>query len=204
MKIIKPYFEILTPIDNLRNYLKLIELAGRNCYKSESCITEESAEKFVSRICNVKKHESICEHSCLSVRLVADRAFLAEITRHRIAAYSVESQRYCSYDQAKFDSEVTFIEPFFFNHQLEEYGVWENSCQQSEQSYFKLIALGKNPEEARTVLPNCVKSDIIMSANFREWRHIFRLRCSETAHPQMRELMIPLRDKMHEILPELF
>ena len=203
MKIINPSFEILTPVDR-EAILKLIELAGRTCYKSEGAIHEGSAGPFVSKIANVFKHESVIEHASMTVKFVCDRGVTHELVRHRLAAYSQESTRYCNYSKDKFGQEITVIKPLFFGEETPMYSIWEASCKEAEVAYFALLDLGRSPQEARSVLPNSLKTEIVMTANLREWKHVFRLRCSDKAHPQIREIMVPLRDHMMDVLPEIF
>jgi thymidylate synthase (FAD) len=192
----------MTPI-NREAILKNIELAGRTCYKSEDKITEDSASKFV-RMLVKNGHEAMIEHQAITVKFVCDRGVSHEIVRHRIASFAQESTRYCNYSNDKFGSEITVIEPFFFDKDSEEYKVWWACCATAEVDYLRLLRLGRSPQEARSVLPNSLKTEIVVTMNVREWRHFFKLRCASTAHPQMRELAIPLFEEMKELLPELF
>jgi len=202
MKIIEPYHEILSEIDGGK-ILRNIELCGRVCYKSEDRITEGSAEKFVSMILK-SGHESVLEHEKVTVRIVCDRGVTHEIVRHRIASYSQESTRYCNYSKDKFGNEITFIRPFFWTDDEEEYKVWKETMQEIENAYNRLISLGAKPEEARSILPNSVKTEIMVTMNLREWRHFFRLRTSERAHPQMREVAVPLLEDFKKKIPVVF
>lgn len=202
MNIIKPYTEILSEIDGgamLRN----LELCGRICYKSEDRITDNSAEKFISMILK-SGHESVLEHEKITVRFVCDRGVSHEIVRHRIASYSQESTRYCNYSKDKFGNELTFIRPLFWAEDSEEYALWKSSMQQVEDSYNKLIAMGAKAEEARSILPNSIKTEIAVTMNLREWRHFFRLRTSQRSHPQMREVACELLEKMKNAVPLIF
>ncbi|MCM1524561.1 MAG: FAD-dependent thymidylate synthase [Ruminococcus sp.] len=202
MKIIPPGHEIISMTDPVQ-MLKNIELCGRVCYKSEDRITEESAEKFIRTIIK-SGHESVLEHEKITVRLVCDRGVTHEIVRHRIASYSQESTRYCNYTKDKFGGEITFIRPFFWNEDGEKYAVWKNTMQEIENAYMKLTELGAKPEEARSILPNSVKTEIVITMNIREWRHFFRLRTAERAHPQMRECAVPLLEDFRSRIPALF
>ena len=202
MKIISPSYEILSPF--IRNSMRIVELAGRTCYKSEDKITDDSAAPFVSKICNVFKHESVIEHSIITVKFVCDRGVSHELVRHRLCAFSQESTRYCNYSKEKFGREITVIKPLFFEQDSPKYNAWGNAMQAAENAYFALIDLGASPQEARSVLPNSLKTEIVVSANWREWRHIFRMRTSEKAHPQMREIMRPLYNELQGLLPEIF
>jgi thymidylate synthase (FAD) len=202
MKIIKASAEIISHTPDLE---KSIELAGRTCYKSEDKITEDSAQEFIERIKNFK-HESVLEHGAITVRFVVDRGVSHELVRHRLASFSQESTRYCNYSKDKFGNEITVIdpEPAFgpvFSYRKE---VWFRQCAYAEQSYFQMIEQGASPQEARSVLPNSLKTEVVMTANPREWRHVFKVRCHRDAHPQMREVMVPLEQQFQNLWPALF
>lgn len=211
MKIVKPGFEILTNITG--NELKLIELAGRTCYKSEDKITDESAKKFVKNIVS-RGHEAMLEHSILSVKFICDRGVSHELVRHRLASFAQESTRYCNYSKDKFGNELTFIEPFFFcqkgicnrdNGLL--YNIWLDECKSAENAYLKLLELGATPQEARSVLPNSIKTEVVVTMNYREWRHFFKLRAARftgPAHPQMEEITRPLLEEVKKLIPVVF
>lgn len=198
MKIIEPYVEIISKVDPAE-VMRTIELAGRVCYKSEGRIKDGSAEKFIKNIIK-RGHESVLEHEKITVRFVCDRGVTHEIVRHRIASFSQESTRYCKYD----GGEMTVIKPCFWNEGSEQYKLWEGAMICAENLYDLLIAKGATPEQARSVLPNSLKTELVMTANIREWRHFFKLRCSAAAHPQMRQVANMLLDKFIEILPVLF
>lgn len=210
MKIIKPYAEILTPINGVE-VLKLIEMVGRKCYKSEDKITDESAYKFVEMLIK-RGHEAMIEHYNVSVLFVCDRGVSHEIVRHRIASYAQESTRYCNYSKDKYDNEVTFIEPFFWNKESIVGNMdksycnvdWEDSMRYAEGQYLSLIRQGASPQEARSVLPSSLKTELVMTTNLREWRHFFKLRTAEGAHPQMREITIPLLQEFKRLIPIVF
>lgn len=202
MKIIKPYVEMITPA-NQYAVLKRIEQCGRVCYKSEDKTEDGSAEKFVRGIIS-RGHEAVLEHCILTVRFVCDRGVSHEIVRHRIASYCQESTRYCNYSKDKFNNEITVIEPLFFEHDSEAYKRWHAACCYAEKAYFDLLEYGYSPQSARTVLPNSLKTELVMTANIREWRNILNLRTSAAAHPQMREIMMQLLEMFHEKLPVLF
>lgn len=201
MKLIKPSYEILSNIDR-SNILKAIEIAGRTCYKSEENITEDSASKFVEMI-NGRGHASVIEHQSITVKFICDRGVSHELVRHRLASFSQESTRYCNYSKDKFDNQLTFIDikPFMDENQYKD---WINALEVSENMYLNQIQLGCSPQIARSVLPNSLKTEIVITANLREWKEIFRQRTSSAAHPQMRELMIPLKNELQLILPEIF
>lgn len=197
MKIIEPYVEILTPIDQ-DAILKHLEACGRTCYKSEDRITPGSAEKFVRMLIR-NGHESVLEHCSITVRFVTDRGVSHELVRHRLASYSQESTRYCNYS-----GEITVIRPPFFDPERGKYRLWKNLCEECEEAYQALIAAGSTPQEARAVLPNSLKTEIVMTANIREWRTVLRQRTSPAAHPQIRQVMQLLLDEFHARLPVLF
>lgn len=202
MKIIPPSHEILFMPDP-ETMLKTIELAGRTCYKSEDLITKDSAAGFVGRILK-SGHHSVIEHMNITVRFICDRGVTHELVRHRLAAYSQESTRYANYSRDKFRNEITVIRPFFWNENSPEYQEWVAAMQNAERSYMNLIMAGAKPEQARSVLPNSLKTEIVMTANLREWRHVIGLRCSKAAHPQIRELLLPLLAEFHEKIPAVF
>ncbi len=202
MKIIKPSVEILdniTPVE----VLKKLELCGRVCYKSEDKITDESAVKFISNIIK-RGHESVLEHVSFSVRFICDRGVSHEIVRHRIASYSQESTRYCNYSKGDFDGQITVIEPLYLEPGTEGYEIWRKACQEAEDNYFKLLQYGCTAQEARAVLPNSLKTEIVMTANIREWRHFLKLRTSKAAHPQIKEVAEMLLEQLNFLLPSLF
>ena len=202
MRMVKPSFEIID-MPKPEDILKRIEAAGRTCYKSEDKITRDSAKEFVARILK-SGHHSVIEHVSISVRIICDRGVTHEIVRHRMASFSQESTRYANYSRNKFGNEITVIKPCFWAEDSEEYQQWLSAMQQSEKTYLKLIELGSRPEQARSVLPNSLKTEIVVSCNIREWRHIFSTRCSPGAHPQMREIMLPLLKHLNSKIPVVF
>lgn len=215
MKSIKPYFVIEDQIDG-NEILKKLEKAGRVCYKSESLITDESAKGFVKGIIN-SGHESVLEHEKITVRVICDRGVTHEIVRHRIASYSQESTRYCNYtNNEKFNEGISFIDisdgieldskmsKLDFDTKNKIINVWLDAMNASEKYYNEMIELGATPQIARGVLPNSVKTEIVITFNIREWRHFFKLRTAPTAHPQMREIAIPLLNEFKKLVPVIF
>lgn len=196
MKVIKPGIELITPI-NGNTILKRIEECGRVCYKSESRITDDSAPKFVAGIIK-RGHEAVLEHCSITVKFICDRGVSHEIVRHRIASYCQESTRYCNYSKGDFGGEITVIKPCYLSEGTAAYDEWELACKCAETAYFNLLNSGLSPQEARAVLPNSLKTEVVMTANVREWRHFLRLRCSKAAHPQMRELAMMLLNVLKE------
>ena len=202
MKIINASYSIETPIAG-GEIPKRIEKAGRTCYKSEDRITEESAKSFVQKLIE-RGHESVLEHESITVRFICDRGISHEIVRHRLANFSQESTRYCNYSNDRFGSELTFIKPCFFKEKKGAYCSWYNSMDFAECAYFDMLDDGCTPQEARSVLPNSTKTEIVMTANLREWRHFLKLRTAKAAHPQMRELTVPLLKELQERIPVVF
>lgn len=202
MKVIQPSVEILDQVKG-DEVLKRIELCGRVCYKSEDKITGDSARQFVANILK-SGHESVIEHEKISVRIICDRGVSHEIVRHRIASYSQESTRYCNYGKDKFGNELTVIKPLFWEEGSEEYRLWHDTITKIEQTYNQMIALGVKPQEARSILPNSLKTEIVVTMNMREWRHFFKLRTSNRAHPQMREIASMILEKFRQQIPVVF
>lgn len=202
MHVIMPSVEIIDHIDG-NKIIRKIESIGRVCYKSESKITEDSAVKFLINILN-SGHESVIEHESISVRVICDRGVSHEIVRHRIASYSQESTRYCNYSKEKFGKELTVIKPVFWKIDSEEYKIWLDMMKRIEHDYNALIEMGAKPQEARSILPNSLKTEIIMTMNLREWRHFFKLRTSLRAHPQMREIAMMILEKFKREIPIFF
>lgn len=202
MKIITPGFEIMTPIDG-KAILKHVEQCGRVCYKSEDRITEAGAANFVRLIMN-RKHEAVLEHFSITIKFVCDRGVSHEIVRHRLASYCQESTRYCNYSKGKFGGEITVVRPVYLDPDTCAYHAWERACKAAETAYFELLDWGCSPQEARAVLPNSLKTEVVMTANLREWQHFFRLRCSSAAHPQMREVAAPALEALRAKIPVIF
>lgn len=202
MKVVEPGFEFIGRVDGMA-IIKSIEIAGRTCYKSESNITDESAREFVASIIK-RGHESVLEHEKVSVKIICDRGVSHEIVRHRIASYSQESTRYCNYSKDRFGGELTVIAPHFWEEDSDEYATWYAAMEAAERAYNSLVLSGAKPEEARTVLPNSLKTEIVVTMNLREWRHFFKLRAHSSAHPQIREIAIPLLMTMRCLIPVVF
>ena len=202
MEILEQSHQVLTPLLHESIY-GIIERAGRTAYKSEDKITEGSAIIFIQNILK-RGHESVLEHASVSVRFITDRGVTHELVRHRLCAFTQESTRYCNY----YKRGMQFIKPAFWNdmskQSLSRLVMWELAMSDAERCYNVMIQDGCKPEEARSVLPNSLKTEIVVTANIREWRHIFRLRTALTAHPQMRALMTPTLREFKEALPALF
>lgn len=210
MKVISPSYEILTDISPFATFeLEQIERISRTCYKSEDRIKDqaESARKLIRGLIK-KGHEAMLEHSQLTVKFICDRGVSHELVRHRMASFAQESTRYCNYSKDKFGSEITVVKPASFlpvDHPIDPaYEIWEKACQNAEEAYFRLLDLGYSPQVARSVLPNSLKTEVVITANYREWRHILKLRAAKDAHPDMRNLMGNLLIELHDLIPVIF
>jgi thymidylate synthase (FAD) len=202
LKLISPSFDVVGAVD-AENMLKNIEACARVCYKSEDLITENSAAVLLRKILK-SGHESVIEHEKITVRIICDRGISHEIVRHRIASFSQESTRYCNYSIDKFGNELTFIKPYFWPDDSEAFVIWQEQMAAVEKAYLRLIAIGVSPEQARSILPNSLKTELVVTMNLREWRHFFKLRTSPRAHPQMREITLPMLAKFKQLLPLIF
>lgn len=193
MKVIPQSHDILMMTSPL-----LIEKAGRIAYKSDDRIGTDT-KGFIRRLIQ-RGHESVLEHSMLMVHFVTDRGVTHELVRHRLAGFTQESTRYCNYAKDKFGNEITVIRPWWADMEekhmsddiLSKWINWRSGCLQAENAYMDAIHMGQSPQDARDLLPTCLKTEIVMTANFREWRHILKLRTARDAHPQMQALMNPL------------
>ena len=209
MIIKKPEIEILSET-SYEELLKKVERAGRVCYKSEGNIKEGSAETFIRGILK-RGHEAVVEHGSITVRIVCDRGVTHEIVRHRIASYSQESTRYCNYANEKFGSQITCIDlASGFQYDLNDekdrrkYEIWKKAMEEAERYYFDLLEAGAKPEEARSILPNSLKTEIVVTMDIREWRHFIRLRGGHAAHPQIREITKMILEEFSRRYPVFF
>lgn len=229
MRLIKPYYEIESEI-NGEVILKHLERAARTCYKSEHQIGDfEKTKKFIAGLIK-RGHESTIEHYSFSVRFIVDRGVTHELVRHRLVSYSQESTRYCNYSKDEFSGHITYIIPPWMKLEEGIYRVdpetnkfyvndkeifptpdgryWLSSLAESEMCYLNLVDYHSwSPQQARSVLPNALKTEIVASANLREWRHIFKMRAQGVAgkpHPQISEVMIPLLKDIKEKIPVVF
>ena len=202
MKIIEPSWSFEDEI-NPKAIMEKIERAGRTCYKSEGRIGDGTAEKFIRGIIK-RGHESVLEHASITVRIICDRGVSHELVRHRIASYSQESTRYCNYNDGKFGGELTFIRPCYWEEGSVVYSEWALLMRDIEDTYKWMLGMGSSPEQARSILPNSLKTELVMTANIREWRHFFKLRTAPAAHPQMREIAGRMLEGFQEKLPVLF
>ena len=208
-------FEILTPISpGGKDELQHIEKIGRECYQSMSNFKEDgsSYSTFLRNLIR-RGHESVLEHSTLCVRFYVDRGITHEIVRHRLASYTQESTRYCNYVAEKFNNAIKVVDIYegmkvegnLDCKQMESiYRVWNLAMESAAKYYFKMIELGASPQIARSVLPNSTRASLTMTANYREWRHFFKLRTPKPAHPQLREVSIPLLKELQNKIPIIF
>lgn len=205
MQAIKPYTQIYKDFDG-QKVLQKIEVVARTCYKSEGKIQEGSAAKLVAGLIK-SGHEAMLEHASVTVKFVVDRGISHELVRHRLASFAQESTRYCNYSKDDFGSEITFIIPDYLEYKSEGWNIWKESMKQAEDAYFKMLDFGLSPQQARAVLPNSLKTEVVMTANLREWRHFFKLRALGTTgkpHPQMLEVAVPLLEDMKNLIPVVF
>ncbi len=209
MITVKPSVEIIST-ESYQDLLAKVERAGRVCYKSEDRIREGSAESFIRGIIR-RGHESVIEHGSVTVKVVCDRGVTHEIVRHRLASYSQESTRYCNYTSDKFSNQISCIDlatGFGYDlsdpADLQKYQIWQEAMADAERHYFRLIDAGAKPEEARSVLPNSLKTEIVMTMDLREWRHFLRLRGGRAAHPQIVEIAKLIREEFIRRYPVFF
>lgn len=213
MNIVKPSYEIMTEISlGGEKELRLIERIARTCYKSEPKTESiDEVKEFVRRLIK-RKHLAMIEHSLLTVRFVCDRGISHEIVRHRIASFAQESTRWCNYGKDRFGG-ITVVAPEFGDSLAEQmaggseyaYLVWKRACESAEEAYLYLTGTGKvAPQQARSVLPTCLKTELVMSTNYREWRHFFELRGAKDAHPQVQKLANGLLEEVKTRIPIIF
>ena len=192
MEVIKSSVELVNPMP-YKEALNITELATRVCYKSEDKMKEGSAEKLIKGIIK-SKHFGCLEHVNLTVKFICDRACSHQLVRHRLMSFNQKSQRYCKEDN------LEVIKP----EGLENTSLWLESCRQAENAYAELIRRGEKPEVARGVLRNSTATEIYATANIREWRHFFELRCDKTAQKDIRMLALELLCQMFEQYPVFF
>ena len=202
VKIVAPKVEVLTPLDG-DAILKHLELCARNCYKSEDKITSDSAQLMVRKLLEMG-HEAMIEHYNLTVKITCDLGVYKDLTRRRHVSYAIESTRYCNYSKGKFGNELSVMKPCHIKEETPEYQLWLETMQQIEKNYNAMAALGCKPDQLRMLLPHSVKADVIMTANLREWRHIFKLRCAPAAHPTVQEIMKMLLGTLKREIPVIF
>ncbi len=201
MQIVDPYIQV-EKINGIQ-IMKNIERACRTCYRSEGKITEESYKTLLKN-CITRGHESVLEHEKVTIRLYCDLGVYKDLTRHRIASFSIESTRYCNYGKDKFDNELKIIKPCNIEEGTDIYANWKNACEAIEKNYMEMSKKGALPDQLRMILPHSIATEVTMTANIREWKHILSLRASNHTHPSIRQLMIPLLLYFKQIMPEIF
>lgn len=200
MKIIEPLLEV-EKFDGVR-IMRNIERACRTCYRSEDKITEDSYKNLLKNCIN-RGHESVLEHEKISIRMTCDLGVYKDLTRHRIASFSIESTRYCNYGKDKFDNEMKFIKPCNIEDE-NNLATWKE-CMKHIETYYMLMSNNKaKPDELRLLLPHSIAAEVCMTANIREWKHILSLRANNHVHPSIQQLMIPLLLLFKKEMPEIF
>lgn len=200
MKIVEPYVKLVHATENPE---KLIELAGRLCYKSEDAITEGSAPRFIEML-KRRGHLSVLEHATASFIIGTDRGVTHELVRHRLASYSQTSTRYCNYSKGKFGGEISVVKPIDLVEETRAHDIWLGCCEEAERSYLQMLEAGCSPQVARSVLPTCLFTEIAMTANFREWLHFIELRTSPAAHPDMRRIAVMIQQALRLVSSTIF
>lgn len=204
MRIVKPKvtLEWITPRAAYH-----AETAGRTCYRTEgkAAPNGSTASEFLkARLTGDNPHESVIEHAVASFRIITDRGISHELVRHRLASFSQESTRYCNYSNNRFGGELRFLRPVNLPRELGP--AWERAVKASETAYLALLVGGAKPQDARSILPNCLKTELVMTCNMREWRHFLQLRLATGAHPDMqliaRKIAAILVGKVPEFFPE--
>ena len=201
MKIIEPSIEVQN--FNGEQIMKNIEQACRTCYRSEDKISNESYKTLLKN-CITRGHESVMEHEKITVRMVCDIGVYKDLTRHRIASFSIESTRYCNYGKDKFDNDIKFIKPCNIDEDSDLYAFWKHTMERIEMNYLHMAEHGATPDQMRMILPHSTAAEVCMTANIREWRHILDLRTKKMTHPSIRQILIPLLLLFKTEMPELF
>lgn len=201
MRFVKPSVEFITDLKELDP--KIIADAGRTSYKSHKAnATREDAENFIRKLIT-NGHESVLEHLSFTVKFVTDRITANCLVRHRLASFTQESTRYCNYSKDKFGNEISCLYP----KTLKDKGCEEaltavyDAYVAAEDAYLKLLGMGVATQEARCVLPLGLKTELVMTANIREWRHILKLRTDSAAHPDVRYLCNQILDELNKYHP---
>lgn len=216
MKIIDPWIEVED--FDAKRIMQNLERACRTCYRSEDKITDTSYETLLKNCVN-RGHESILEHEKITIRMCCDVGVYKDLTRHRIASFSIESTRYCNYSKDKFSNNIKFIKPVFYKDSWTEAEyegssydedehrtyLWYSAMEDIEEKYMRMSQIeGTTPDILRMLLPHSTAAEVTMTANIREWKHILELRCSKMTHPAVRQLMIPLLLKFKQEMPVIF
>jgi len=212
VRIIDQSVEVIRPrtLDEGIDRFRCIEIAGRNCWRSEEKITEDSYRRFLE-VLRTKGHESPIEFGDIMYGITTSRDVMAELTRHRHASFAIESQRYVN--ESKDEGGIKFIRPLFYKEFDPYYNYnnvdkiyeasrqWDDAMQLAEDAYERMIIMGMKNQDARKVLPNSTACKIVMKVNLRELLHIYDLRSSPAAYPEMRRLMELLKIETDKVLP---
>lgn len=202
VKIVSPSFEVITPLDG--DYiLKHLERCARNCYKSEDKITSDSAQKMIKKLIDLG-HEAMIEHFSITVKMTTDVGAYKDLTRHRHASFAIESTRFCNYSKGKYGNELTFMKPSNIEEGSELYNIWLQAMTDAEKHYLDMATRGATVDQLRMLLPHSTKADVFMTANLREWRHIFKLRCAPATHPSIQHIMKMILNEFRAHIPVLF
>jgi thymidylate synthase (FAD) len=202
MRIVEPSWEIE---DCTPDAIARIERVARTCYRSEGMISAGTAARLVRKL--VKRgHFPMFDHAYASARIVCDRGVTHELVRHRIGVgYAQESTRFCNYgNETKHPDGLAFVRPLFWPEADSRFHHWVKAMRAAEDYYLSLLADGATPQEARSVLPNSLRTEIVVTGTFTFWRHLFDLRTAKDAHPQMRQIMVPLLAEFVRRWPEAF
>lgn len=218
VNIVEPYAELLTPRNEIEGQVMLqnIELYGRVSHRSEDLQTESSWERFIQSVVLTHGDWSIVEHCSATVEFLVDRGITHEIVRHRHFSYTQESTRFVNY--TKEGHPPQFVDPFSSapvdpdpaGDEAEDRLVarnrneWEAAILDAESRYKGLLQGGASPQIARSVLPNALASKIIMTGTLRAWRHFLIMRTTREAHPQMRQVAVPLLAQFKKRVPLLY
>lgn len=204
MKIVEAKVIPVTPL-NGDAILKRIEEIARTCYKSEDKITDdgESAKKIV-RALSQAGHGAMLEHASITMRYVSNIAAYKDLTRHRPASYAIESTRWCNYTKGKFGKEIKFLDPIEIPHDSIKYQVWLNGMEQAEKHYMNMADIGASADELSLLLPQSTAAEFCITANLREWNHIFSLRAVGHCRPCVKQIMQPTLELFHKEIPIVF
>lgn len=200
MRLVEPWIKVEN-FDGVK-IMKRIERACRTCYRSEDKISEESYKNLLTNCLN-RGHESVLEHEKITVRIYSDIGTYKDLTRHRFASFSVESTRYCSYNKDKYGNEIAVVNPVYMEDK-EVFETWKKAIEDMEKAYMKMKELGASTDMCREILPHSTAAEYTMTANIREWKHIFELRANNHVHPAIRQVMIPLLKYFKEQMPDIF
>lgn len=204
MQIVQSKIKPLTPINGPK-IIKHIERCARTCYKSQDRITkdDESARKILKTLMD-NHHEAMIEHYYITMNYVSNIASYKDLTRHRPASYAIESTRYCNYSKNKFGNNIKFLDPIEIPKDSREYQLWIEAMKKIEEVYIMMAKLGCKPDQLSLLLPQSTAAEFNITANLREWKHIFELRALGHARPCIKQIMIPTLELFHQRIPIIF